>query len=130
MFWEAVTGYLPSSDGKWMYLVGTGPSVSLVRINLQDGTSESVFQTTGSLSFASDIVMANGFAYVAVSTNDCSQADIYQISPDSKTAKVVTHLTDLPPLEVSGFTIFPDGKSMMTTRTVRNTSSFYSEAFN
>lgn len=129
MFWEAVTGYLPSSDGKWMYLVGTGPSVSLVRINLQDGTSESVFQTTGSPSFASDIVMANGFAYVAVSTNDCSQADIYQISPDSKTAKVVTHLTDLPPLEVSGFTISPDGESLITTRTVRNTSSFYSEAF-
>jgi hypothetical protein len=68
--WEAVTGYLPSSEGKWMYLMNAGRSVSLVHINLQDGTSESVFQTAGRPSFANDIVMPNGFAYVAVSNHD------------------------------------------------------------
>ena len=127
MFWEAVGGYLPSSDGKWMYFLEGGQSVSLIRRNLKDGTSESVFNTAGSPAFFKAIAVANGSVYVAVSTTDTSQADVFQIAPEHKTAKLVTHLTGLPPQDISGFTVSSDGKLLIVSRIIQNVSNLYSE---
>jgi Tol biopolymer transport system component len=128
MFWEAVTGYLPSSDGRWMYFVEAGQSISLIRRNLQSGTSEVVFHTAGSPSFANDLATAHGFIYMAVSTTETSQADIFQIAPDTGTAKVVAHLSGLPSYEVSGFSVSSNGKSLIVSQIVRNESILYTEA--
>jgi Tol biopolymer transport system component len=130
MFWEAVTGYLPSSDGKWMYFLEAGQSVSLVRRNLKDGSTEPIFNTAGSPAFPNAIASANGFVYIAVSLNNSSQADVFRISPDTKTARVLTHLKELPPFEVSGFTVSPTGEFLILSQVVRNASSLYFETLN
>jgi len=130
MFWEAVTGYLPSSDGRWMYFVEAGRSVSLIRRSLKDGTSESIFTTSGSPAFSNAIVGANGFVYIAVATNDSSQADVFRIAPDTKTAKLVAHLTNLPSFEISGFTVSPDGRSLLVSQVTRSATTLYSESAN
>jgi len=128
MFWEAVTNYLPSSDGHWIYFVEAGQSVNLIRRNLQNGTSEVIFHITGSPGFFYDLATAHGFIYMAVSTTDNSRADVFQIAPETGTAKVVAHLTGLPPYEVSGFTVSPNGESLIVSQTVSNESTLYTEA--
>jgi Tol biopolymer transport system component len=130
MFWEAVGGFQPSADGKWMYFTEGGQSLSLVRRNIQDGSSETIFHTDGIAPFIDDIVIANGYVYVAVATNDNAQATIYQISPETKAAKIVAHLTKLPPSYVGGFVIAPDGKSIIVSEATHDASSLYSETLN
>jgi Tol biopolymer transport system component len=129
MFWEAVTGFLPSTDGKWMYMVeAEGDSITVNRKNLQDGTSESVIHLPGEPAFANDLVIANGFVYLAVAKNDSAQAELLQVDPEKKTATVVAHVTDLPPFEVSGFAVARDGGSLVFSRTRHNLSSLYAES--
>jgi hypothetical protein len=113
-----------------MYFLEAGQSVSLVRRNLKDGTTEPIFNTAGSPAFPNAIASANGFVYIAVSTNNSSQADVFRISPDTKTARVLTHLKELPPFEVSGFTISPTGEFLILSQVVRNASSLYFETLN
>lgn len=127
LFWEAVTSYLPSADGRWMYFVEAGPSLTLVRRNLQSGASQVLFQTPGSPGFVNDLATAHGFIYLAVSTSDISKADLLQITPDTGASKVVAHLTGLPPYEVSGFSISPVSDSLILSRVVRNQSTLYAE---
>jgi Tol biopolymer transport system component len=127
MFWEAVTSYLPSSDGRWMYFVEAGPSLSLVRKNLESGVSEVLFHTNGSPSFANDLATAQGYVYIAVSTTDNSKADVMRIAPDTGATKVVAHLTGLPSYEVSGFTVAPDNDSLIVSQVVRDQKNLYAE---
>jgi hypothetical protein len=127
MFWEAVTGFAPSKDGKWMYFVDQGKTTSLVRRNLQDGTSETIFRTSGSPSFANDLAVEGGYVYMPVSTTDDTQADLLQISPETGSSKVVAHLTGLPPVEISGFSISADGRLLMTSQRTKDVSTLYEQ---
>jgi Tol biopolymer transport system component len=126
LFWEAVVGFQPSPDGRWMYFVEGGPALVLVRRNLVDGSTEEVFRAPGSASFENGVAMANGQIYLGVSTGDASRSDIVRIDPATKRAKTVAHLNGLPPFEVAGFTISPDGRSLLATEVAHSESSFYS----
>jgi len=128
LFWEAVMSFLPSSDGKWMYFVESGQSLSLIRRNLEDGTKEEIFRTSGSPSFTIDLATANGLIYLGVSKDNASQSEILQIDPESRATKVVAHLSELPPMEHSSFTVSPDGRTLIIARATRNESSFYTAA--
>lgn len=124
MFWEAVTNFVPSSDGRWMYFTEVdGPTVSLIRRSLKDGTSEILFTTPGNPAFTNSIQTARGLVYIAVTLADNSQADVFQIAPETRIARLVTHLTGLPSYEASGFAVSPDARSMVVTKTTRNLSS-------
>jgi Tol biopolymer transport system component len=128
MFWEATVGYVPSADGKWMYFVDSGKTLSLVRRNLQDGTSETVFQTSGSPSFSNDLAVAGGSVYMAVSTEDDTRADLLQINPATGRSRIVAHLNGIPSAEVSGFSISADGRLLATSQMTRHQSTLYAQA--
>ena len=128
MFWEATVGYVPSSDGKWMYFVDSGKTLSLVRRNLQDGTSETVFQTSGSPSFSNDLAVAGGSVYLAVSTEDDTRADVLQINPSTGKSRTVAHLDGIPSAEISGFSVSADGRLLATSQMTRHQSTLYAEA--
>jgi len=130
MYWEATVGYVPSNDGRWFYFIEPGKTLSLVRRNLQDGTSETVFRTAGSSSFSNDLAVARDYIYMAVSTTDDTQADILQINPSNGTSKVVAHLTGIPSAEISGFSISADGSLLTTSHITRNESTLYEQTLN
>ena len=111
-----------------MYFVESGQSLSLIRRNLEDGTKEEIFRTSGSPSFTIDLATANGLIYLGVSKDNASQSEILQIDPESRATKVVAHLSELPPMEHSSFTVSPDGRTLIIARATRNESSFYTAA--
>jgi Tol biopolymer transport system component len=127
MFWEATTGYAPSSDGKWMYFVDGGATLTLVRRNIQDGASEIVFRTAGSPSFANDLLVAGGYVYLAVSKSDATRAELLKINPSAGTSDVVAHLSGIPPAEISGFSISADGSLLVTSQMTRSESNLYAQ---
>jgi Tol biopolymer transport system component len=127
MFWEATTGYVPSSDGKWMYFIEAGKTLSLIRRNLQDGSSETVFQTKGSPSFSNDLAVAGGYVYMAVSMDDDTRSDLLQINPATGVSKVVAHLAGIPSAEISGFSVSSDGHLLVTAQMTLNDSTLYSQ---
>jgi Tol biopolymer transport system component len=125
LFWEAIIGFLPSSDGKWMYFAQGANGVTLVRRNLQDGSTEEVFHASGRIGFIKPIASAKGMIWFAVAEQNASEAAIYQIDPERKSAHVVAHLKDLPVMEESGFSVSPDGSHIVATRAQRHESGFY-----
>jgi len=125
MFWEAIIGFLPSNDGKWMYFASGGEMVSLIRKNLQDGSTQEIFHASGRIGFLKPIVSAKGLIWFAVAGKSTSDADVYQIDPERKTSRVVAHFKDLPAMEDSGFTVSPDGNRIIATQSQRRDSRFY-----
>jgi Tol biopolymer transport system component len=128
LFLEALVGFVPSADGKWLYLVREGSTLSLIRRSLQDGATEEIFHTLGRATFLNDLAAANGFIYMAVSRDSKSRAEILKIDPNSGTATVAAHLSDLPPsyeAEVPGFTVSSDGSKLLVAHTKHKESGFY-----
>jgi Tol biopolymer transport system component len=128
LFLEALVGFVPSADGKWLYLVREGSTLSLIRRSLQDGATEEIFHTLGRATFLNDLAAANGFIYMAVSRDSKSRAEILKIDPNSGTATVAAHLSDLPPsyeAEVPGFTVSYDGSKLLVAHTKHKESGFY-----
>ncbi len=125
LFWEAVIGFLPSADGRWMYFVEGGPALTVVRRSLVDGSTEEVYRAQGSASFANGLAVANGQIYLGVSTDDTSRSEIVRIDPATKRATPVAHLTGLPPFEVAGFSVSPDGRSLVAAEVAHSESSLY-----
>jgi Tol biopolymer transport system component len=128
LFLEALVGFVASADGKWLYLVREGSTLSLIRRSLQDGATEEVFHTLGHATFLNDLAAAKGFIYMAVSRDSKSRAEIFKIDPDSGSATVAARLSDLPPFyesEVPGFTISSDGSKLLVAHTKRKEREFY-----
>jgi Tol biopolymer transport system component len=124
-FLEAVGGFLPSQDGKWLYFIQAGQPLSLSRRNLLDGTTEEVFHTTGTPTILNDLAIANGLVYFAVSHDSAADADVFALDPDTRKSKLVAHLDDLPSVEYSGFSISPHGDKLLSVHTKRSENVFY-----
>jgi len=126
LFLEAVGGFLPSQDGKWLYFIQAGQALSLSRRNLLDGTTEEVFHASGTPAILNDLAIANGLVYFAVSHDSAADADVLAIDPDTRSVKLVAHLDNLPSVEYSGFSISPHGDKLLSVQTKRSENVFYS----
>lgn len=128
LFLEALVGFVASADGRWLYFIREGNTLSLLRRSLQDGSTEEIFHTAGRATFLNDLAAANGSIYMAVSHDTKSRAEILKIDPDTGTAMVIAHLSNLPPFfetEVPGFTVAPDGSKLLAVHTQLTESRFY-----
>jgi Tol biopolymer transport system component len=128
LFLGALVGFVASADGKWLYFIREGNSLSLFRRSLQDGATEEIFHAPGRATFLNDLAAANGSIYMAVSSDVQSRADILRIDPDTGTATMAAHLSDLPPFyesEVPGFTVSFDGTKLIAVHTRHRESGFY-----
>jgi Tol biopolymer transport system component len=128
LFLEALVGFVASADGRWLYFIREGSTLSLLRRSLQDGSNEEIFHTAGRATFLNDLAVANGSVYMAVSRDTKSRAEILKIDPDTGAAMVMAHLSNLPPFfetEVPGFTVSPDGSKLLAVHTHFAESRFY-----
>jgi Tol biopolymer transport system component len=128
LFLEALVGFVASADGRWLYFIREGSTLSLLRRSLQDGSTEEIFHTAGRATFLNDLATANGFVYMAVSRDTKTRAEILKIDPDTGTAMVIAHLSKLPPFyesEVPGFTVSSDGSKLLAVHTQFTESRFY-----
>jgi Tol biopolymer transport system component len=128
LFVEAVGGFLPSSDGKWLYFIQVGSQFSLVRKNLQDGATEEVFRSAGAPTLLNDLATAQGLVYVAVSRDSSASADVFAIDPESRKYRIAAHVDDLTSIEDSGFSVSPDGNRLLYVRTRQNENVLYTVA--
>jgi Tol biopolymer transport system component len=128
LFLEALVGFVASADGRWLYFIREGSTLSLLRRSLQDGSTEEIFHTSGRATFLNDLAVANGSIYMAVSRDTKSRTEILKIDPVTGTATVMAHLSNLPPFfetEVPGFTVSPDGSKLLAAHTQLTESRFY-----
>jgi Tol biopolymer transport system component len=128
LFLDALVGFVASADGRWLYFVREGSTLSLLRRSLLDGATEEIFHTAGRATFLNDVAAANGFIYMAVSRDTKSRAEILKIDPDTGNATVIAHLSNLPPFyesEVPGFTVSSDGGKLVAVHTQLTESRFY-----
>ena len=128
LFLEALTSFVTSPDGKWLYFAREDNALTLLRRSLQDGSTEEIFSTSGRATFFNDLAAANGYIYLAVSRNDKSCSEILKIDPAFRTANVVAHLSNIPPLYesgVPGFTVSSDGGKLLVGQTKCRESGFY-----
>lgn len=125
LFLEAVVGFVPSPDGRWLYFTHDGPELTVLRKSLVDGATEEVFHVPGRLSFFNSLAIANGHIYVGVSRDNSSTSDLFIIDPETKSARVVAHLKDIPPFSDGGFSVSPDGSRLVVGRALRDESSLY-----
>ena len=120
-------GFQLSQDGKWFYFTQNGESLTFSRRSLLDGSTEAIFHVSGRASFVNGLAIANRRVYIAVSSDDISKSDVFEVNPDTKTYRVVAHLKDLPPFFLSGvpgFSVSPDGRKLIAERGVRDESTF------
>jgi WD40 repeat protein len=128
LFLEAVSSFLPSADGRWLYFLEEGNTLVLARRSLLDGSTQEIFRTTGRPTFVDSLAISGGRIFLAVSQNDLSASDVFKIDPEKRTSFIASHLKDLPPLSassISGYSVSPDGHILIVDRTVRNTSELY-----
>jgi Tol biopolymer transport system component len=128
LFVEAVGGFLPSTDGKWLYLIQGGEPLSLIRRNLSDGTTEQIFHSTGMPTLLNDLATARGLVYLAVSHDSSANSEVFAIDPNTKSFKSVAQLNGLPSIEYSGFSVSPDGDQLIFVHTKRRENVFYTAA--
>lgn len=132
LFLEAVVGFLPSPDGRWLYFIQEGEQLTLSRRSLLDSTTEEIFHTAGRSTFFNSLAIANGHIYIAASQDDLSTSEVFEIEPNARSYRIVARLKDLPPFDVSGvsgFSISPDGSRLIASRTKRNDSMLYTATF-
>lgn len=128
LFLETIAGFLPSADGRWLYFLEEGDPLVLARRNLLDGTTQKIFHTTGRPTFVDSLVIAGGRIFLAVSQSDLSASDVFEIDPEKRTSSIVSHLKGLPPLSassISGYSVSPNGHTLIVDHTIRNTSELY-----
>jgi Tol biopolymer transport system component len=128
LFVEAVSSFLPSSDGRWLYFIEQGEQLSLWRRSLVDGSTEQMFHVSGRATFVDSLAIRGNRVYVAVSQSDLSVSDIFEIDPAAKNTHVVAHLRDLPPLSEFGiarFSISPNGRMIIADHTKRYERALY-----
>lgn len=128
LFVEAVASFLPSSDGHWLYFIEQGAQLSLWRRSLIDGSTEQIFHVAGRATFVDSLAIAGNRVYVAVSQSDLSVSKIVEIGTVTGSVRVVAHLRDLPPLSesgIAGFSISPDGHTLIVDHMKRYTTVLY-----
>jgi WD40 repeat protein len=128
LFVEAVSSFLPSNDGRWLYFIGQGTELSLWRRSLIDGSTEQILHIAGRATFVDSLAIAGNHVYLAVSQSDLSVSAIFEIDTVAKSAHVVAHLRDLPPLSesgIAGFSISPDGSTLIVDHTKRYVTKLY-----
>lgn len=128
LFLEAVSSFFPSSDGCWLYFLEQNAQLSLWRRSLIDGSTEQIFHVPGRATFVDSIAIAGDHVYLSISQSDLSVSEIFEINPTVKSARVVAHLRDLPPLSesgITGFAISPDGSTLIVGHTRHYTTSLY-----
>ena len=129
LFLEAVAGFLPSPDGKWLYFTHNEQDLSLSRRNLQDGSTEEIFHIAGHPAFFNNIVLAKHHIFLAVSQpEDGSKAEIFEVEPEARTSRLAARLQDLPPIfesGLSGFSVSPDASTVILGHIKLNQSAFY-----
>lgn len=116
LFVEAILGFQVSGDGKWLYYLQAGQTYTLVRRSLVDGNTEEVFTIPGRPAFLDSQYIANNKVYLAASSDDSSEAEVYEINPDTKESKVITWLHDIAPpaaFVMPGMSVKPDGKQLI-----------------
>jgi hypothetical protein len=128
LFVEAVASFLPSHDGRWLYFIEQGAQLSLWRRSLVDGSTEQMFHVSGRATFVDSLAIVGDRVYVAVSQSDLSVSDIVEIDSAAKSAHIVAHLRDLPPLAesgIAGFSISPDRRTLIVDHTKRYATGLY-----
>ncbi|GGG85733.1 hypothetical protein GCM10011585_32060 [Edaphobacter dinghuensis] len=128
LFVEAVSSFLPSSDGRWLYFIEQDAQLSLWRRSLIDGSTEQIFHVAGRATFVDNLAIAGNRVYLAVSQSDLSVSDLFEIDSTAKHAHVVAHLRDLPPLSesgIAGFSISPDGRTLIVDHTRHYATELY-----
>lgn len=128
LFVEAVSSFLPSNDGRWLYFVEQGAELSLWRRSLIDGSTEQIFHVVGRATFVDSLAIAGNRVYLAVSQSDLSVSDIFEVDTATKSAHIVAHLCDLPPLSesgIAGFSISPDRRTLIVDHTKRYMTELY-----
>jgi WD40 repeat protein len=122
MFVEAVTGFQPSPDGKWLYYLRDGEDLTLLRRNLEDGATEEIVHISGRPTFINGFVLSAGHIFLPVSQSDFSASEVYEIDPSTRNAYVAMHLKGLAPYSDSGtpgFSVSADGSKLIAAYTQR-----------
>lgn len=128
MFVEAVTGFEPSPDGRWLYFLRDGDDLTLLRKNLEDGAIEEVFHVAGRPTFLNSFEFAGDRIFLPVSQSDPTSSDVYEIDPATRHGRVVMHLKDLAPYSESGnpgFSVSADGSRLVAAHTQRYETTLY-----
>jgi Tol biopolymer transport system component len=128
LFLEAIAGFVPSHDDKWLYFLKSGSAFTLFRRSLVDDAIEEMFNVPGRAAFINSVSIANHHIYLAVSQDDPSKATIFEVDPEEKSSHVVAHLNDIPSSNVSavpGFSVAPDGSTLLYSRSKLNRATLY-----
>jgi len=128
LFIEAVASFVPSSDGRWLYFIEQGTELSLWRRSLVDGSTEQILHIAGRATFVDSLAIAGNRVYLAVSQSDLSISDIFEVDTAAKSAHIVAHLRDLPPLAesgIAGFSISPDKRMLIVDHTKHYATELY-----
>jgi Tol biopolymer transport system component len=116
LFVEAVSSFLPSSDGRWLYFLEQGAQLTLSRRSLVDGSTEQIVHFAGRRTFVNSLAIAGNRVYVAVSQNDLSVSNIFEVDPAAPHPHIIAHVRDLPTFfesGLAGFSVRPDGHRLI-----------------
>jgi Tol biopolymer transport system component len=119
LFVEATLGFQTSMDGNWLYYWQSGQTFTLARRNLIDGSTEAIFTIPGRPAFLDCRYISRNKVYVASSKGNLSEADVYEVNPETKEARLVAQLYEIasPAMYVMpGMSIHPDGKRLIYSR--------------
>jgi WD40 repeat protein len=131
MFVEAVTGFQPSPDGKWLYFLRDGQDLTLLRRDLEDGATEEVFHVSGRPTFLNGFAFSGGHVFLPVSQGDSSTSEVYEIDPGIRSARIAIRLKGLAPYSesgVPGFSVSADGTKLITAHTQRYQTTLYTSS--
>ena len=131
MFVEAVTGFQPSPDGKWLYYLRDGEDLTVLRRNLDDGATEEIAHISGLPTLVNGFALSGGHIFLPVSQSDFSTSEVYEIDPSTRNAYVAMHLKGLAPYSDSGtpgFSVSADGSKLIAAHTRRYETTLYTSS--
>lgn len=128
LFTQVVSNFATSSDGKWLYYIDYLESLRLCRLNLFDGTTETMLSMDARPVFTNSLVVTHEGIYVAVSKPNESYVRIERIDPNDKSQRTIWRIPaygESLPIVTPGFDVAQDGSRMLATHFLRHNSTVF-----
>ena len=122
MFGDIAMGFQQSSDGRYLYYLGNGPTLRILRRDMKTGTLDTVYESNREFlpSSLMSFSMRGKELYLLLAEKDKAEGYLVAFDTDRGTLRTVLHLehaaqniTQGIATSIAGFAITPDGESVI-----------------
>ncbi len=128
LFTQAVSNFLCSADGRWLYYLDSQQPLSLYRLNLEDGATQLVYRTNARPALLDSLAVTREGVYLALADQGSATPRIERIDPSTGHAHTVWRIPayeGAPLSAAQNFDVSPDGTRLLTSKVIRSRSAIF-----